>query len=335
MDDYTFEDDDFELVGDERNPFEEVDGNTINLWKDVWSRLKRNNSAIFGMSCILVILVMAIIGPLANDYDYQQENLKHTTMPPRVLGLDGLDIFDGMRNEVNVYEQKDAADVYYWFGTDDLGRDLWTRCWEGTRVSLLIVGVVVITDIIIGILYGLISGYFGGIIDRSMQYFIKVVYGIPSILIVSILIILLQSSLITITLALLMCGWVEISKTTRNQVLKLKQQEFIIASRTLGRKSFAIMVKDILPNIWGQTIIIALLAISNILFTETFLAFIGLGVSPRTVSLGVLISEGSKSMQVAPYMLFIPMIILVVLLLSFNLLAAALREALDASKKEV
>ncbi|MFV0396174.1 MAG: oligopeptide ABC transporter permease [Coprobacillaceae bacterium] len=335
MDEYTFQADDFELVGEANDIHHDANFSSQSFWQDVFGRLKRNKGSIFGLICIGFILFMAIIGPMISGYSYKEQNTKHIAMPPRIPVIENLGILDGTKNGRDVYAEKGADDVYYWFGTDSLGRDLFTRCWEGTRVSLFIAGVAVAIDIVIGMTYGLISGYFGGIVDIAMQRFIEIVSGIPTLIIVTLLMIVLQPGLTTITLALLITGWIGMSRTARAQVLKLKEQEFILASRTLGSGSFTILLKDVLPNIFGQIIIMSMFSIPNAIFTEAFLAFIGLGVPPPTASLGVLISEGNKSILTAPYMLFIPVIILAILMLSFNLLADGLRDAFDVRMKEM
>lgn len=332
---YVFETDDFELVGEENDIHHDANFSSQSFWQDVFTRLKQNKGSMFGLVCICFIIFMAIVGPFMSGYSYKEQHSDQIAMPPRVPVLENIGIFDGTKNGVNVYESKGLDDVYHWFGTDSLGRDLWTRCWEGTRVSLYIAGVAVAIDVVIGMSYGLVSGYFGGIVDIFMQRFIEVVSGIPTLIIVTLLMIIMKPGLGTITLALLITGWIGMSRTTRAQVLKLKEQEFILASRTLGSGNFTIILKDIVPNIFGQIIIMSMFSIPNAIFTEAFLAFIGLGVPPPTASLGSLINEGYKSILTAPYMMFIPVVILAVLMLSFNMLADGLRDAFDVRMKEM
>ena len=344
MDEYKFKEDDFTLVS-EANDIHQSDTtyHSQSFWQDVYSRLKRNKGSMFGLICITIILFMAIIGPMISGYSYKEQNTKYALLPPRIQGIEKLGVFDGKQwRDVNgkkeledKYAEKGAKNIYYWFGTDNLGRDLFTRCWSGTRVSLFIAGVAVAIDVVIGMTYGLISGYFGGVLDIAMQRFIEIVSGIPTLIIVTILMLVLQPGLMTITLALMIAGWIGMSRTTRAQVLKLKEQEYILASRTLGSKSSTIIFKDVLPNIFGQIIIMSMFSIPNAIFTEAFLAFIGLGVPAPTASLGVLISDGNKVIMTSPYMLFIPVVILAVLMLSFNLLADGLRDAFDVRMKEM
>ena len=242
--------------------------------------------------------------------------------------------------EVNKYVSDDGSktgleDVYYWFGTDVLGRDIFTRTWMGTRISLYIALVAVAIDMIFGLSYGLISGYFGGAIDNIMQRFAEVLNGIPSLVVVTLLIIVLKPGLLTITFSLMITGWIGMNRIARAQVLKLKEQEFVLASRTLGAKNFFIIFREILPNILGPIITNTMFSIPNAIFTEAFLAFIGLGVPAPMASLGSLISDAFKSFTTHPYMIVAPVVVLAVLMLSFNLLADGIRDAFDPKMKEM
>ncbi|MNN02567.1 Oligopeptide transport system permease protein OppC [compost metagenome] len=326
---------DFELAND--NGRIQIDHNytSQSYWKDAFVRFKSNKGAVFGLIIILIISFFAAFGPMMNEHTYKSMNIKHKSLAPRIEGFENSFIFNGVANGINSYEQKGLDDVYYFFGTDTLGRDLWTRVWEGTRISLYIAIIAVVIDMVIGMCYGLISGYFGGAVDNVMQRFIEILSSIPNLVIVTLLIIVLKPGLVTITLALLITGWIGMSKVARAQMLKLKEQEFVLASRTLGASNLSIIFKDILPNIFGQIIIMSMFSIPSAIFTEAFLAFIGLGIPQPMASLGSLISEGFKSMTIYPYMIAAPVTVLALLMLSFNLLADGLRDALDPKMKEM
>ncbi|MNO13529.1 Oligopeptide transport system permease protein OppC [compost metagenome] len=326
---------DFELAND--NGRTQIDHNytSQSYWKDAFVRFKSNKGAVFGLIIILIISFFAAFGPMMNEHTYKSMNIKHKSLAPRIEGFENSFIFNGVANGINSYEQKGLDDVYYFFGTDTLGRDLWTRVWEGTRISLYIAIIAVVIDMVIGMCYGLISGYFGGAVDNVMQRFIEILSSIPNLVIVTLLIIVLKPGLVTITLALLITGWIGMSKVARAQMLKLKEQEFVLASRTLGAGNLSIIFKDILPNIFGQIIIMSMFSIPSAIFTEAFLAFIGLGIPQPMASLGSLISEGFKSMTIYPYMIAAPVTVLALLMLSFNLLADGLRDALDPKMKEM
>jgi oligopeptide transport system permease protein len=338
---------DFELIGE--GNLAEVDNNYASqpYWKDVLSRFVKNRGAIIGLICIIFITFMAIIGVGINEHTYDSQIIQHQNLAPRIPALENLGILDGSEKmntssgvvEVNKYISTDGSttdleNVYYWFGTDVLGRDIFTRTWMGTRISLYIALVAVAIDMLFGLSYGLISGYFGGAIDNAMQRFAEILNGIPNLVIVTLLIIVLKPGLSTITFSLMITGWIGMNRIARAQMLKLKEQEFVLASRTLGAKDFFIIFKEILPNIFGQIITNTMFSIPNAIFTEAFLAFIGLGVPAPMASLGLLISDAFKSFTTHPYMIVPPIVVLAVLMLSFNTLADGIRDAFDPKMKE-
>ncbi|MEO3946615.1 oligopeptide ABC transporter permease [Gorillibacterium sp. CAU 1737] len=304
-------------------------------WRDAYRQFTANKGAVIGLLVIVLITLFAIIGPMLSEHTYKSMNIKHKSLAPRIEGFENMPVFNGVANGIHSYKERKLEDVYYIFGTDTLGRDLWTRTWQGTRISLYIALIAVAIDMVIGMSYGLISGYFGGAVDNAMQRFIEILSGIPHLVIVTLLIVVLRPGLVTITLALMITGWIGMSRVARAQVLKLKEQEFVLASRTLGAGSMRIIFKDILPNIFGQIIIMSMFSIPSAIFTEAFLAFIGLGIPQPMASLGSLISESFKSMTIYPYMIVAPVVVLALLMLSFNLLADGLKDALDPKMKEM
>jgi oligopeptide transport system permease protein len=295
----------------------------------------------------VLITFTAVIGVGLNGHTYESQIIEHQNLAPRVPGLEKLGIFNGSETmntstgtvKINKYvsagKETGLEKVYYWFGTDVLGRDVFTRTWMGTRISLYIAFIAVLIDMLFGLSYGLISGYFGGAVDTAMQRFVEILNGIPNLVIVTLLIIVLKPGLLTITFSLMITGWIGMSRIARAQMLKLKQQEFVLASRTLGAKDFFIIFKEILPNILGAIITNTMFSIPNAIFTEAFLAFIGLGVPAPMASLGSLISEAFKSFTTHPYMIVPPLVVLAVLMLSFNMLADGIRDAFDPKMKEM
>ncbi len=334
-DTFEFTDEDFELVGDKHNIYkDEVMPNTP-FWKDVINRFVENKGAMIGSIFIVLIIALAIICPMVSGYEFDKVSTIEQSMAPRIPVIEKLGIFDGEANNVNKYENSEFENTYHYFGTDTLGRDLWTRVWSGARISLYVAVAAVLIDIFIGMLYGLISGYFGGVVDNVMQRIQEIINSIPTLVILVLLMLVFKPSLYTIILALMLTGWIGMARITRAQVLKIKEQEFILASRTLGAGDFFIIFKAVLPNIFGQIIIMSMFSIPNAIFYEAFLAFIGLGIPAPTASLGTLINEGYKSILVSPFMVIIPVVILAVLMLSFNLLADGLRDAFDPKMKEM
>lgn len=344
----VFQENDFELVGKES--VSQIDKSYASqpYWKDVFKRFIKIKGAVIGLICIIIITTMAIVGLGLNEHKFDSQIIAHQNLAPRIPGLEKLGIFDGSEKlntstgviKQNKYISSDGSttgleDTYYWFGTDVLGRDIFTRTWMGTRISLYIAFMAVLIDMLFGLSYGLISGYFGGKVDNAMQRFAEILNGIPNLVIVTLLIIVLKPGLLTITLALMITGWIGMSRIARAQMLKLKEQEFVLAARTLGAKDFFIIFKEVLPNILGQIITTTMFSIPNAIFTEAFLAFIGLGVPVPMASLGLLISDAFKSFTTHPYMIIPPILVLAILMLSFNLLADGIRDAFDPKMKEM
>ncbi|TCT12147.1 oligopeptide transport system permease protein [Natranaerovirga pectinivora] len=229
----------------------------------------------------------------------------------------------------NTYVVKGVDNSYFWFGTDDLARDIWTRVWNGARISLYIGLLAAIIDMLIGVIYGSIAGFFGGKIDMYMMRFIEILSGIPSLVIIILFILVMDPGILPISLAIAITGWMGMARVVRAQFLKLKSQEYVLAARTLGASNFSLIKKHLLPNIVGQVIIMITFSIPGAIFYEAFLAFIGLGVPAPHASLGVLISDGVSTLRSYPSMLFIPTAVLCLLMLSINILANGLRDALD------
>lgn len=302
-------------------------------WKDVWSSFKKNKGAVFGLVVIVIIILFAIIGPMISGHEYDEINLAAQNLPPKISWLSKLGIFNGYEDGVNEYAEAGIT-TNYWFGTDANGRDLFTRVWEGTRISLIIALVAVMIDIIIGMSYGLISGYFGGKVDMVMQRFVEILNGIPTLVVVTLLGLILPSGITSIIFALMITGWISTARIARAEVLKLKESEYVLASKTLGAKNMAIIFKEIMPNILGQLIIMSMFSIPNAIFTEAFLSFVGLGIQAPAASLGSLISDGYKTLTIHPYQIASAVIVLALLMLSFNLTADGLRDAFDPNLKK-
>lgn len=303
--------------------------------KDVWDNFKKNKGAVIGAIIIFIIVIMAIIGPHLTGHTYKSIIIEHASLVLRMPGIEKLGIFNGYYKGNDQYAAKGLSDIFYWFGTDTQGRDLFTRVWSGTRISLLIALTAVLIDIFIGMVYGLISGFFGGKVDIVMQRIAEILNGIPTLVVVTLLGLVLPQGIISIIFALMITGWIPMSRIARAQVLKLKESEFILASKTLGASNMSIIFKDILPNIFGQIIVMSMFSIPNAIFTEAFLSFVGLGVPAPVASLGSLLSEGYKSITIFPHMLFSALIVLSLLMLSFNLFADGLRDAFDPKMKQM
>lgn len=271
-------------------------------WQDAWRRLKQNKAAMLGLWMILVISLLAVFGPMLTPHSYSDQNLELANQPP---------------------------DTRYWFGSDHLGRDLFTRILYGARISLAIGIVASLINLTIGVIYGGIAGYFGGRIDNIMMRIVDVLYGIPLLLYVILLMVVLKPGLTNIFIALGMVYWLRMAQIVRGQILSLREQEYIVAAKLIGASPWRIILRHLVPNSMGPIIVTMTLAIPEAIFTEAFLSFIGLGVSAPMASWGVLASEGLASLHSYPYQLLYPALAISITMLSFNFLGDGLRDALD------
>ncbi|MDR6551364.1 ABC transporter permease [Paenibacillus qinlingensis] len=280
---------------------------SLNYWQDAWRRLRKNRLAMAGLIILVTLIVLSIIVPFVSSYDYQTQNLK-------------------LKNAV--------PSGSHFFGTDDFGRDVWTRVWWGTRISLFIGITAALIDLVVGVIYGGISAYYGGKVDEVMQRSIEIVYAIPFLLIAILLIMVIGSGVSSIIIAYSITGWVPMARLVRGQMLTLKEQEFVLASRTLGASPMRIIMRSLIPNALGIIIVQITFVVPSAIFTEAFLSFIGLGVKPPLASLGNLLSDGANYIRLYPHRLIFPTIIFSLILLSFNLLGDGLRDALDPKMRK-
>ncbi|MGG0643025.1 oligopeptide ABC transporter permease [Sporosarcina gallistercoris] len=329
--------DQFERITIDSSHSERIEKPSLSFWQDAWLRLRKNKAAIVSMVVLFLLVIMALVGPHLNGHDSAAQNLRHANLPPKIPGIEKLGIMDGVGNlgdkKVNLYELK-KVDEYYWFGTDGLGRDLFTRLWEGTQISLLIAFVAAMIDMVIGVIYGGISGYFGGRTDDIMQRIVEILIGIPTLIVVILMLMIMKPGLAAIIIAISITGWIGMSRIVRAQILKYKNQEFVLAARTLGTKDSKIISKHLLPNVLGIIVINTMFTIPNAIFFEAFLSFIGLGLQPPNASLGTLINDGYKVMEFQPYVLLFPSLVISILMIAFNLIGDGLRDALDPKMKD-
>ena len=310
----------FAHVGQSAQESESIKRQSLTFMQDAMRRLWKNKVAVVCVAVILLLTAMSIFAPMVSKFDYREQHYSHTNAP--------------MGTVCNESGAEGEGHVHY-FGTDTLGRDIFTRIWMGGRVSLTIAVVSALVDLILGSIYGGVSGYFGGRVDMVMQRFLEVANGIPRLVIVTLLLLVLQPGMVTIIFALMLTEWVGMSRIARAEMLKLKDQEFVLASRTLGAGSFFIIFKEVLPNIIGPIITQVMFSIPTAIFTEAFLSFVGLGIPVPQCSLGSLISELYNSFTTHPYQIIPPIVVMSLLMLSFNLLADGLREALDPKMKSM
>jgi len=275
------------------------------FWADAWRRLRRNKAAMFAAAIILLITMLAFIGPAFSPHAFDAIDWDHMAVPP------------GGPND-------------HWLGTDRLGRDLYVRTLAGVQISLQIGLLATAVSLCIGVLWGATAGYLGGRIDNLMMRFVDILYSLPYIFIVIILSTLFdRGNIYVLFLAIGAVGWLTMARIVRGQTLSIKRKEFIEAALASGVSTPGILLRHIVPNVVGPVIIYATLTIPQMILFESFLSFLGLGVQEPQASLGSLINEGAQEMESAVWMLLVPAGFLVTLLTCFNFLGDGLRDALD------
>ncbi len=299
------------------------------------TQFRRNKGAVAGAIAFLLIILLALFGPIVSGHSYDEVALTVQNLPPRIPGLEKLGIFDGTVQGINMYELKGVSDEYFWFGTDTLGRDLFTRLCYGIRISLLIAAVSAFLDLVIGTTYGLISGYYGGKVDLIMQRIVEIINGIPMMVIVSLLVVAMSPGLLSIIVAMSISGWLGMSRLVRANTLRLKESEHVQASRVLGTGTLTILFREIFPNLLSSVIVMTMMSMPSAIFMESFLSFVGLGIPAPQASLGSLISDGYAHMLTYPYQMIVPSAFFAVLMLAMNLIGDGLRDALDPRQKQL
>jgi oligopeptide transport system permease protein len=279
------------------------------LWSEAAARVRRSRVAVIAGSVILLLAVLALLAPGLSRYAYDALDWQNLATPPFSVAS-------------------------HWLGTDRLGRDLFVRTLYGIRISLLISVVTTSISIAIGVTWGAIAGYVGGRTDELMMRFVDVLYSLPYLFIVIILVTVFERGSLTVLFcAMGAVGWLTTARIVRGETLALKSREFVEAARATGLGPAAILLRHIIPNLIGAAVVYATLTIPQMVLFESFLSFLGLGVQDPLASLGSLINDGAQEMQTAPWMLLVPAGSLVVLLVCFNLLGDALRDALDPRER--
>lgn len=323
----------FQLSPADTSLQEKISKPSLTFWQDARKRLFQNKLSTAAMVIVIIIALLAIFGPYFNSYTYDQQiepHRAHVKLPPRIPGLEKLGIFDGTNSMgKNPYIEKGIEDEYFWFGTDSLARDLWTRVWEGVRVSLYVGLLAASISLFIGVTYGGISGFYGGTTDVIMMRITEIIGGIPQLVVLILFLLIFPPGIFTMSLAMVITYWIGMARMTRGQVLKIKNDEFVLAARTLGASRTQLIMKHILPNIIPTVIIVVTFVIPGAIFYEAFLSFIGLGLPAPNSSLGILINEGFKYLKTYPYMMIIPSVVLSTVMLCLNIFANGLRDAID------
>ena len=336
---------DFEKATDEEKKQQDVMGESTTFFKDGMRRLRKNPLAMGSIIVLAFIVIAILVLPSIVPYTYDQMMMIDGV---RDRGATNLAPMEYSKAEL----EKIAAgeDVFpHIFGTDSLGRDYFIRVVYGTRVSLSVGIVAAIMVLIIGLIYGAIAGYFGGMVDLIMMRIVDIIYSLPDMLLIILLSVVLDdvlkpiiegtvlaklgSNMISMFIVFALLYWVSMARLIRGQVLSIKNNEYVLAARCIGTPHRKILSKHILPNCLSVIIITTALQVPSAIFTESYLSFLGLGVSIPMTSLGSLANEARAGLQSYPHRLVIPAIIICLIVLALNLLGDGLRDAFDSKLK--
>ena len=286
---------------------EQMDGEeSASFWQDAWRRLWKNKLAIFGLFVVAALSLVCLLAPVlcrhVIGYSYEQQNLALGPVSPNRT---------------------------HWLGTDPLGRDLLARLLYGGQISLMVGLCATGVSLVIGVIYGAVSGFAGGKVDMVMMRTVDILYALPFTIFVILLMVFFGQNIILLFVAIGAVQWLTMARIVRGQVMAVKQQEFIEAARALGLRRRRILFRHILPNLLGPIIVYATLTVPEVMLLEAFLSFLGLGVQPPHSSWGVLIKEGAEMMEEYPWLLTYPAAAMALTLFSLNFLGDALRDSLD------
>ncbi len=272
------------------------------LWSDALRKLLKNRAAMFGVLILLSLIILAIIAPVISPYPYDYQNLELGASPPSNA---------------------------HFLGTDTLGRDLLSRLLYGSRVSLMVGFVATAVALVIGVTWGIVSGYYGGKVDAVMMRIVDILYGLPFIIFIILLMVVFGRNIWLLFGAIGAVEWLTMARIIRGQVLSIKNQEYVLSAKAMGVSNFYMFRRHIFPNVLGPIAVYATLTIPQVMLLEAFLSFLGLGIQPPMSSWGTLIRYGVESMEEYWWLLVFPGITFTITLFSLNFFGDGLRDALD------
>jgi len=298
----------FQIIGCNNLDSEGILRPSMTYWQDAWRRLKKNKVAMISLVLLGLIVLMTIIGPMIGKFEYQATNNDMLNVKPNST---------------------------YWFGTDTLGRDLFSRIWVGGRISITIGIVGAIVDTVVGTIYGGIAGYLGGIADDIMMRILEILVSIPYLVLVILIRVLMdQGGMAPLIIAMTITGWCYMARLVRGQLLQIKEQEYVLAAKALGANASRVIAKHLVPNTLGVMIVAITFDIPGFIFAEAFLSFLGIGVQSPMTSWGALAAAGQQNLMFYAYQLIFPAVAISLTMLSFNLLGDGLRDALDPKLRQ-
>jgi oligopeptide transport system permease protein len=274
------------------------------LWDDAWTSLRANRAAMAALSIMLCVCMLVLLAPALSPYAFDSTDWDSISVPPSLA-------------------------TGHYFGTDDVGRDLFVRTLYGGRISLMVGLVATLVSLIIGVAWGATAGYIGGRTDQFMMRIVDVLYGMPFMFFVILLMVFFGRNILLIFVAVGAINWLDMARIVRGQALSLKKKEFVEAAQATGVSNFNIVRRHIVPNLLGVVIVYVTLTIPSVILVESFLSFLGLGVQEPMTSWGALVNDGAQVMETAPWALVFPAVFLALTLFCFNFIGDGLRDALD------
>ena len=280
----------------------EVQRPHVKYYKMVWQRLKRDKLAVFGMIVLAVMLIAAVFGPMFSPYSYEDTDFTAMLQGPS---------------------------AEHWFGTDNLGRDVFVRVLYGARISLSIGFAAAAINMVIGVLYGGIAGYFGGKVDMVMMRIVDILSGIPSLLYLILLMMFLGASVKSILIAMCITYWITTARMVRGSILSLREQDYALAAKVCGESDWSILIHHLIPNSIGSIIVTVTFLIPSAIFEEAFLSFLGIGISVPMASWGTMCNDAIQYLFNKPYLMIFPATAISLTIFSLNFIGDGLRDALD------
>lgn len=302
---YELSDDMFEKLSDSEKNNEFIAVQSKTYFQDAWAHFKKNKLALVSLCFLLVMVALAILVPLLSPYTY-----------------DGQDLM--LRN--------DPPSLSHPLGTDKFGRDIFVRLMYGARISLSVGFAAAFINLFIGVVYGGVCGYFGGKLDMVLMRIADIIYSIPSMLYVIMVMLIFGSNIFSVLLALSVSGWIGMARQVRTQVMSLKEREYAQAARVMGASHRRILFKHLITNSIGPIIVNTTLMVPQAIFTEAFLAFVGIGISIPQSSWGTMANEAHSLIQSYPIQMLWPVLAISLTMLSLNFIGDGLNEALDPRK---
>lgn len=275
-------------------------------FQDAWKNFRKNKLATAGLIFICFMLIMAILGPILSPYTYDQQDLTSRNALPSLRHL---------------------------FGTDKFGRDIFVRVMYGARISLSVGFASAVINLIIGVVYGGFCGYFGGKLDLVLMRLVEIIYSVPTLLYVILVMLIFGSNIFSVLLAICISGWVGMARQVRAQVMSLKEQEYALAAKVMGAGDSRILFKHLVVNSIGPIIVTTTHMVPSAIFTESFLAFVGIGISIPQASWGTMASEARGLIMSQPIQMVWPVLAICLTILSLNFIGDGLNEALDPRKR--